>query len=257
MTYNDLIKIGATNCKLNRYLQKKKKAIEVCCDQLKTHENPYVAVSGGKDSVAMTFIVNEAAKIVNKDFRLWVHISDASFPGTIETCRELSEMIRRPLDVYESEKSAFDCMNDKKKQDFGKTGIFFDSIRKYAADKDLCFVGVRANESKRRMQAAKAHGMTFHSKSMGNIDVVNPLQWFTIYDVFSILSEYNAPVHPIYKKFAVDNHNNSNGEPLFIRLGYVTAKDLMDKGTVLFLKVNYPELYNKLVQYAPDVARFT
>jgi 3'-phosphoadenosine 5'-phosphosulfate sulfotransferase (PAPS reductase)/FAD synthetase len=107
------------------------------------------------------------------------------------------------------------------------------------------------------MQAAKAHGMVFRSQSMGNIDVVNPLQWFTIYDVFSVLAEYDAPVHPIYKKFAVDNHNNANGEPLFIRLGYVTAKDLMDKGTVLFLKVNYPELYSKLVQANPDVSRFT
>lgn len=257
MTFEDFLKCGKMNSKMTAYKNKKEKSIKLCEDLLKTHNNPYLSISGGKDSVAMAFIVNEAACNVGKDFRLWVHLSDASFPGTEETCLKVAEMIKRPLDIYRSETSAFDTLSQKKKQSFGKSGVFFDSIREYAKDKDLSFVGVRANESKRRMNAAKAHGAVFHSKSMGDVDTCNPLQWFSVYDVASVLYEYDAPIHPIYKKKSVDIGKNSNGEPQFIRLAYITSKDLWDRGTVTFIKINYPEIYTKLVRAFPDIARFT
>lgn len=255
MDFNEYMERGKLNSLMSNYKRKKAKAIEVCSEQLLTHKNPYVALSGGKDSVAMAFIVNEAAKKIKKDFMLWSHISDASFPGTIETCQVVADMTNRKLDIYEST-TAFENMNNKQKQKFGKSGVFFDSIREYAQNKDLSFVGVRANESKRRMKAAKAHGMCFYSKSMGDIDVCNPIQWFSVYDVASVLYEYNAPIHPIYKKFSIDDRNNSNGEPIFIRLGYITSKDLLDKGTAVFLKYNYPDIYNKLMQVFPDIRNF-
>ncbi len=257
MTCSDLLRIGETNSRLARYKTKKAKAIEVCREQLRTHSAPYVAISGGKDSVAMSYLVDEAARAEGIDFRLWAHVSDASFPGTVETCQEVAERLGRPLDVYASEQSAFEYVNMEDKRKFGKKGVFFDSIREYARDKDLAFVGVRAGESKRRMTAAKAHGMVFHSADMGDVDVVHPLLWFSIYDVFSVLREYAAPIHPIYSKISVDVTNNANGEPRFIRLGYVTAQDLREKGTVLFIKLNYPELYARLVEACPDVRRFT
>lgn len=256
MTFDEYMERGKLNSQMLNYKRKKAKAIEVCVEQLSTHKKPYVALSGGKDSVAMAFIVNEAAKIANTYFTLWSHISDASFPGTLETCQKVAEKTGRKLDVYEHNESAFSLINNKKRQAFGKKGVFFDSVIAYAEDKDLSFVGVRAGESKRRMQAAKAHGMTFHSKSMGDIDVCNPLQWFSIFDVASVLYEYDAPIHPIYKKFSVDDKCNSNGEPIFIRLGYITSKDLLDKGTAVFIKTNYPEIFNKLRAEFPEIGNY-
>lgn len=258
MTLDEFMAAGRLNSRLSSYRRKKIKAIGVCREQLQSHSAPYISISGGKDSVAMAFLVKEAAG--NEDFgiRLWIHISDASFPGTIECARTVSEMTGFPLDVYESKESAFRPESQRERQKFGKSGVFFDSIRAYAKDKDLAFVGVRAAESNRRRQAAKVHGMVFHSDSMGDCDVVNPLQWFSIYDVFSVLWEYDAPIHPIYRKFAINTKlANRNKEPQFIRLGYVTAKDLMDKGTVVFLKANYPELYSKLVAAYPAAQNFT
>lgn len=256
MTFDEFIEIGRIRANLLTYKRRKRAAIELCADALKTHERPYVALSGGKDSVAMAFIVDEAARMVNRDFRLWVHVSDASFPGTEETCAAVSSMLGRPLDVSRCEVSAFSLLSMEHKQAFGKQGVFFSEVRKYAKDKDLSFVGTRANESKRRMAAAKAHGSAFHSASMGDVDVVNPLQWFEIYDVAAALYEYNAPIHPIYKCMSIDTGTNSNGEPQFIRLSYVTSKDLWDKGTLKFIKINYPELYAKVVIACPDAARF-
>lgn len=256
MTFEEFLEIGRIRSKLSVYQRKKADAIKVCAEQLCSHNAPYVSVSGGKDSVAMAFIVDEAARACGKDFRIWSHISDASFPGTEETVRAVSEMCGRGLDIYKPPFSAFELADSKQRAKFGKTGVFFTSVREYASEKDLAFIGVRAAESKRRKKAAKVHGMVFHSRSMGDCDVVNPLQWFAIEDVAAALVEYNAPIHPIYKMMSVDPGVNSNGEPMFIRLGYITSKDLLDKGTAVFLRVNYPDKFNLLASVFPDVRNF-
>ena len=39
----------------------------------------------------------------------------------------------------------------------------------------------------------------------------------------------------------------------YIRLGYITSRDLLDKGTAVFLKLNYPDIYNKLIKSFPEI----
>ena len=256
LSFEQFIECGKLRSQMLTYQRKKKKAIELCTNVLSAHTAPYVALSGGKDSVAMAFIVNDAAKKCGKDFRLWSHISDASFPGTEETCEKVSEMINRPLDISRSDQ-AFEMLSVKDVTAFGKKGVFFSEVRRYNQSKDVVFVGVRAGESKRRMNAAKAHGTVFRSESMGGISVVNPLQWFDVFDVAAALSEYNAPIHPIYHKIPVENGSNGNGEPLFIRLSYITSKDLWNRGTLVFIKINYPDIYARMLKYCPEISRYT
>lgn len=253
MTFDDFVQIGRIQSKMESYRRKKENAIAICCDLFGKCKNPYLALSGGKDSVAMAFIVNEAAVQCGKNFRIWSHVSDASFPGTVETCQEVAARLSRPLDLWESECSAFDAVKQEKRQSFGKSGVFFDSVREYAKDKDVAFVGVRARESKRRSRAAKAHGQVFESRDMGDVTVCHPLLWFRLEDVAAALYEYNAPVHPIYKKTPIDSGRNALREEQFIRLSYVTSKDLLNKGTAVFLKVNYPALFNRLAEVYPDI----
>ena len=50
---------------------------------------------------------------------------------------------------------------------------------------------------------------------------------------------------------------NSNGEDRFIHLGYITSRDLLDKGTAVFLQVNYPDIFNKLRKFFPDIGNYT
>ncbi|MCD7730299.1 MAG: phosphoadenosine phosphosulfate reductase family protein [Oscillospiraceae bacterium] len=248
-TIDDYIKEGDIYKKSPQYKRKREKAISYCREALEKSQKAYAAISGGKDSVAMAYIVNEAAQEVGKDFRLWLHCSDASFPETLETCQRVAEELNRPLDVYKSEVSAFDIVGQGSKQKFGKRGVFFDSVKEYAKDFDTVFTGVRAYESARRMRAAKAHGAYFHSQSMGNVWVCNPLQWFELGDVFATLRYYNAPIHPIYYKAPITRDE-------FIRLGYITQADLYDAGAAYFIKLNYPDIYAKLAEAFPEVGRF-
>lgn len=257
MNLQEFLEIGRVRSKMDVYRRKKEKAVALCVEALEKYNQPYAALSGGKDSVAMCFIADEAAKMCGKSFRIWSHLSDASFPGTEETCREVARMTGRPLDLDVCPTSAFDALQNRQKQAFGKTGVFFDAVRRYASDKDLSFVGVRAGESKRRRRAANVHGPLFYSKSMGDVTVCHPLLYFKLEDVAAALYEYGAPIHPIYGMAPLDFGLNSQGEENFIRLSYLTSRDLLNKGTAEFIKLNYPAEYAKLVRAWPEIRMFT
>lgn len=211
--------------------------------------NPYLSLSGGKDSVAMLGVVNEVAVELNRDFVIWSHVSDASFPSTVETIQECARITSRKIILDESPVSAFDIIGQQSSKQFGKTGYFFESIKKQSEKHDLAFVGVRAAESKRRKKACNAHGHLYFSKIPAPIWKCEPICWWTINDVAAALQYYNLPVHPIYKKFPTDTSA--------IRLGYATAMDLIEKGTLVFMKKNYPALYQKLIQCKPGLRSLT
>lgn len=229
-----------------RYLEQAKRFTAQAFERFAT---PYLSLSGGKDSVAMLGVVNDVACKMGKSFEIWAHVSDASFPGTVETIRACAEKTGRSLILDESPVSAFDVIGQQSAQRFGKQGYFFDAIAEQCQTHDLAFVGVRAAESKRRMSACKAHGHLFETTVPAHHWKCQPICWWTIQDVAAALSYYDLPIHPIYEKFPTDTGA--------IRLGYATALDLVEKGTVIFLRKNYPGLYQKLTQARPELRRLS
>jgi 3'-phosphoadenosine 5'-phosphosulfate sulfotransferase (PAPS reductase)/FAD synthetase len=248
-----LQELGELRLNMPVYRRRMEKAKETTRSAFMQCEKPYVAVSGGKDSIAMLGIVDDVAKEIGKDYEVWAHLSDASFPGTEETIREACQIIDREPIIDWSPVSAFDVVQKGSNQQFGKKGYFFDAIKSYveANERDLVFIGVRAQESKRRTKAVRIHGQIFKTSVPSPITVCYPLAYFEIEDVAAAIIEYGLPFHPIYYK------KDLEGNPLNIRLGYVTAKDLLHRGTAVFLKLNYPELYNKLAQKWPEVRNYT
>lgn len=260
MDINDFLEIGKIKSKSVNFLNKFEDTIKLCQAQLRKFDNPYVAVSGGKDSNVLAYIVSLAAARENKDISIWSHISDASFPDTEKTIIDVYNNVKNlgnnniKLDISKCPFSAIENLkNSKQKQRFGKTGVFYTDVRKYAANKNLAFVGVRSYESKRRMKAAKVHGCTFYSKSMGNINTCYPLLWWKLEDIAAATVLCNIPLHPIYYKMPINLGKNVNGEDIFIRLGYITSRDLLDRGTAVFLKNNYPDIFFKLAENYPDI----
>lgn len=245
MTIQDFLEIGEVRSGMLAYKRLKGKAQKGIEDAFLRSERPYLAISGGKDSIAMAYLVDEVATRINRDYVLWAHVSDASFPGTVEIIRDVAACLGRELVLSESV-GAFEAYKNPEMKQFGKQGVFFSEIRKFAKDYDLAFVGVRAYESKRRMAAAKAHGMTYFSADMGDVTVCAPLTWFRLSDVAAVTVEYDTPIHPIYYKLPVGSYRTTLDGDTFIRLGYATAKDLIHKGSQEFIRVNYPEIYNKL-----------
>ncbi len=209
MTVEDFREIGAIRAQSPKFAAKWEQAVDLCSGLLRESQNPYVSISGGKDSGVRARAVTEAARRTGATFRCGTQLSDAAFPGTEETVRAIVGMTGMPLDIFKSPVSAFDYLaeNDARRQ-FGKSGVFYESIREYARDKDLSFVGVRASESKRRRKAANVNGQVFRSVSMGDVLVCYPILWFTLEDIAAATEAYNIPLHPIYDKQAISCKNS-------------------------------------------------
>lgn len=234
--------------KLPQFECRVRKAKDFAKQAFEISERPYLSISGGKDSVATAIIVNNVATQLNRDFILWAHVSDASFPGTTETIQAIATKINRKLILSESSVSAFDVLKARNAvKAFGKSGYFFDAIREAVAahEFDLAFVGVRASESARRKKAVKALGSLFRSEHT-NQWVCYPLSWFHVNDVFALILREDFPLHPIYFK------RHPSGDCRHIRLGYLTAQDLMHRGTLAFIRDNYLEQYQKIIQARPE-----
>lgn len=246
----DLELAGIANFGTFQYLNAKKYAVNVACKAMRENEKPYASISGGKDSLAMLAIVSEASRITGVDFTAWAHVSDASFPETIETIKEACEILDCKLIIDECPFSAFDVIGKQSIQRFGKSGYFFKAIKDFVVDGryDLNFTGVRASESKRRREAFKYNGHTFKTKVPSPITRCDCIAHFKIEDVAACLYEYKLPIHPIYKKRQLEN--------MPVRLGYITSLDLMDKDTLGFLRRNYYKEYQKLIKAYPEALNF-
>lgn len=248
----DLRRLGREARHAAAYQRRREQALRYCVDAFSAEPGPaYIAVSGGKDSVALASVVEQAAAFCSRTVTLWCHVSDASFPGTRETVEALAERLALPLVIDESPVSAFAVVGKQSRREFGKQGFFFDAIGSWL-DRSGCrlaFIGVRAAESKRRTAAAEVHGAIFPTSVPRPHLKCQPLTWWGVADVAAELVSRELPIHPVYDRLPV------NGEG--IRLGYVTALDLMHKGTVVFLKMNYFQLYNRLVGAFPEAAQYT
>jgi 3'-phosphoadenosine 5'-phosphosulfate sulfotransferase (PAPS reductase)/FAD synthetase len=210
---------------------------------------PYVSISGGKDSIAMLGVVAEVARELRREIVAWAHVSDASFPGTRETCVEACARVGVPLHLDESPVSAFEVVGQQSRQRFGKEGFFFGAIAAWVArGYDVAFVGVRAAESRRRRTAARVHGEVFETSVPVRHRRCHPLLWWSIEDVAAALWHYRLPIHPIYGKAALDR--------VPIRLGYVTALDLLASGTAVFLRRHYPREFARLAAAYPEVRTY-
>lgn len=89
--------MGEIRRKSEKFLKKLDSAINICKKQMEEHKSPYVALSGGKDSGVLAYIVNEAARETGRDYRIWSHVSDASFPGTVETVKKIAESLKKEV----------------------------------------------------------------------------------------------------------------------------------------------------------------
>ena len=74
--------------------------------------------------------------------------------------------------------------------------------------------------------------------------------------VAAALLDYGAPIHPIYRKCAIGTRENAFAEDGFIRLGYITSRDIINKGTLVFIKLNYPREWQKLCEAWPEAKNY-
>lgn len=246
----DLAAIGPLHAATPEFARRLKQAARFVHEGLALSDSPYVSVSGGKDSIAMLGVAATSARKQGRELVAWAHVSDASFPGTVETITEACRIMDVRLVMDESPVSAWDVVGTQSATKFGKQGYFFGAIERWLAASacDLAFVGVRAAESGRRNKAARAHGHLFRTTVPAPHRQCHPLQWWSIEDVAAAIHLYGLPIHPIYRKRPVAD--------MPIRLGYITSLDLVEMGSATFLRSNYPAHFARLAEIRPEIRRY-
>lgn len=175
----------------NEHKAKVKEANRIIARALATHQKPYVAFSGGKDSTCLLHLVLQHkpdVMVFHWDYGPYLMPRPAE-QEAIEIAKKLGAQ-NIIVDTSEQYKSRQD------------TGIwykeFFGRVTKYLLEEnyDLAFIGIRKEESvSRRLRIQEGHSLT-------RIKECWPIQNWTWRDVWAYIFANNVPYHSVYDMYA-------------------------------------------------------
>lgn len=235
----------------NRKLTRAKDLIDKA---LKHSKNPYLSWSTGKDSTAMLCLVAEQ----NPNVTIMMYDSGYELPenkdyanyvlGTLGISKDRIEVIRPPRDPLEEKIKAgyFDLKAIAKVNE----RVMFRPIREWAKNGgyDLAFIGLRKQESAARRMTMRMNGEYFYCKRNA-IQQCYPMADFSAQEVFGLLAVFNINPHPAYDK-------TKFAERDWVRVNWWIVSAGVEKGTALWLKYYYPELFAILAERNPAVKEY-
>lgn len=243
-------KIDLLHAKTVEYVTRVSEAHDLIKEALHHMKNPYVSFSGGKDSTVMLHMVLKH----KPDIPVIYWDADASYPDTeVFLKKVINEWHLNFIRVKtESMLSVFRKygVNHPKIEQKTMIATVYDPIKKLMKEHDYdgVFVGLRAEESFGRRKLIKHRGSIFHNKMQGVIECL-PVANFTVQDIWSYITSNNVPYNTIYDKTAMRPRNE-------IRVSYWCGESCREMGRWVWLKKEYPELYNTFAAEFPEVRDF-
>lgn len=250
-------KIDGLYAKTFEFLVKVDHSIQIIYDALSKMKRPYVAFSGGKDSTVLLHMVLKQAPNINV-----MYIDQGmEYPDTYHFIKQVWKLWNLNLsweypemnlwDLYE--KGAFlnpDKPTDPETLKRFSDMVFFDPIKRYneRINTDGFFMGLRAEESRNRKKNFENHGEIYY-RANGQLTCC-PLSEWASKDIWAYISANNLPYNPIYDKTKFQARNDIRVAPF--GLGGVHVY----KGSYVFMKHYYPELWNKFVAKNPLVKKY-
>lgn len=223
-------------------------------DWLAQCQSPYIACSGGKDSVAMLHLVQCAAP---KQIPVLWHDSGVEWPETEDVFARLQQrqlatkllVVRPDVDVITLKRSQMNGEISAAQKD---RLALHDPIKRAVTDAgfDGAGVGLRAEESHARTLDANTHG-PIHRRRDGLLRCLPVLRW-TWQDVFAYIALHSLPLHPIYSAPLLDLEHRGR-----IRLSWWLSTDHWRHGEIAWVRDNYPDIYARLRATLPDARTIT
>lgn len=190
-----------------------------------------VALSGGKDSVAMAHRVAQHCRplLLHND-------SGLELPESLPTCRALAAQLGLDLAVTRGDARAEVAAGIVVGTDALSVPVQT-YIREHAIG--LEFVGLRREESRNRRMLIGRYGPVHDSKRWGCL-VAWPMRAWRTADVWAYLSDNELPVHPAYTR--TDWHGERNA----IRVSWAYDPARHEDGDAAYLRRYYPDLFREL-----------
>ena len=245
------------NAKLSSFKNKVEKSKKIIEEMMTKCKKPYIAWSGGKDSTALVYLITQ--EVGYNDILIFCEKDDCDFPDEKGYVQNLIQKYKLNCDIIEPEISMWnyiiqhktDLDDDIHAKSNNITKKFFLECIKRFTDKhnpDGVFMGLRNQESKARFFNFIKKG-AFYMTDYDNLYHCNPLSKWTVNDVFSYMIINDIPILPVYKKVSSIRQAEEIRKSWWIPSGLQ-----IQRGYVLFLRKEYPELYQKLKRHFPKVA---
>ncbi|KXZ40025.1 Phosphoadenosine phosphosulfate reductase family protein [Alkalithermobacter thermoalcaliphilus JW-YL-7 = DSM 7308] len=237
--------------------QRVQKAKDLIQKILQKHKKPYVAFSGGKDSLCLLHLVYKQ----NPNIDVMFHDSGVELPESYIQIQKIKETWGINLHVIKSPVNTLDVYKRKKgifigaAEDIAFNEVMGMPIKKWSKNNgnDLAFIGLRKEESKKRRIMLCKNGKYFYCKSF-DIYECFPLADWKKEDVWAyIFSNYPLEnlIHPAYFKDRLVK------DPGDIRVSWYCDPTAARFGYFLWIKIYYPDLYNQLTHIFPEIKTFT
>lgn len=246
------------NSKLKSYKYKVEESKKVIDEMFDMSKKPYIAWSGGKDSTALVYLITQDMGF--KNTLIFCQKDDCDFPDEMDYVSGLIDKYKLNCDIIQPSESMWnyivehkvDLLNEIHKKSNDVTKKFFtECINKFLKKHtpDCAVMGLRKYESKARLFNFYKHKHLYHCK-YDNLLHCNPISNWTYTDVFSYMIEKDIPILPLYKKVDLLKGEDSIRKSWWIP----SSTNVQLFGGVVFLKTHYPELYNKLREFFPEIA---
>jgi len=248
------------------YHRRVKRAVEVVQDVAASGRPLYAGISGGKDSVAMAWIINIAGA---KDI-VWAHAyTPLETPGMLDAANATASLFDRELDIIEPDVGApfWEWFRDlrpvgcnpfrepfrQKIRDTISSGAL---LNWYCVERRFAgyLTGMRSEESRGRRMNRKIRGLSYELKS--GVTVTNPLGDWSARDVWAAIAANRLPTCPHYQ-LALERFGISPESPTS-RVDMVVAPETATALPVMYTtRTLYPELYRRICEARPECRKET
>lgn len=231
------------------------RALGLIEEALNTDRSWYVSWSGGKDSNALLHLVRR----LKPDVPIMHFDTELDYPDCRETATcwidewgigDQTTVLRPEVSLWEiiDRHGGPEMQVNRASSELDKKG-FFEPVARYAEERGYTgvFMGLRAEESRGRCMNRKMRG-PMYATTRGMMHC-NPLSDWRTADVWAYTVANDIPWLPVYDK--VRGHPN----PERIREGwYPVGGFQVSQGGLVWLRANYPELYQELKRRYPHYA---
>lgn len=226
-------------------------AREIVYDALQLMQNPYIALSGGKDSTVTASLVWE----INPKVPAVYFDADCGFPETDQLLDRLSAchtIIRQKVEPFlDLIARTGGLIADEKAS--GKAiykATVADPIEDvlHAYHFDGVFLGLRSDESEGRRKSVLIHGPLYRYRSDDILRCLPVGKW-TYDDIWAYIVEHNIDYNRAYDRMGDLPEEDR-------RISYWAGMTKKRWGRLVFLREQYPELWNTFTARFPEARSF-